>query len=501
MTAQDAFLTQCMEDANRKRKQHRRGIYVKESHKINCKRSLTMLWNINPSAKSTLQSSISVYLSNCHKERCNQLATYSTVPPLIKDWILKQIEDGVSSDTILDKWYRPEEHREANAPPSKPPGWHADMWKITERMVKNMIQKLRRESMLHPEDRKATEMLLKLQGEGRDSCEMPPHATSDNASCILYWQHQVKYDSAFRDSGQRLKYPEHLFRNANVNTQRAVCQRVVLQNPLYLTHVSEEATVNPSWLLFRVLPCGNLWKSTLSDLCVWTPRALSINIVGLCMPLLLLPIMAPVCFIDHLRFLLNYLTYYAATPVAFLVTSWENHRPLEKCLEVLEKANSSAFRPKTFMIDKSDSEIMAISNYYGSRFSKEKQTAANDDKVRIQLCFFHFMQAWERYFMSLSVKRLIINIRVQGGPEALRTRCQWTRETNYTLCFATCENPQRWKNLLSERMLLKDGHGISDAQISGSIIEGSGEVANGAGRKRGGGSSPRVYFAQKPTIS
>ncbi|CAB4430372.1 unnamed protein product [Rhizophagus irregularis] len=72
-------------------------------------------------------------------------------------------------------------------------------------------------------------------------------------------------------------------------------------------------------------------------------------------------------------------------PLAFMITSWESHEPIVKFLEVLHITNSIAFSPKVFMIDKSDTEILAINTFY------------KEHKVLIFLCFFHYMQAWERW--------------------------------------------------------------------------------------------------------
>ncbi|PKK75273.1 hypothetical protein RhiirC2_863342 [Rhizophagus irregularis] len=85
-------------------------------------------------------------------------------------------------------------------------------------------------------------------------------------------------------------------------------------------------------------------------------------------------------------------------PLAFMITSWESHEPITKFFEVLHITNGIAFSPKVFIIDKSDTEILAINIFY------------KEQKVLIFLCFFHYMQAWERWCRN-SANRISLDVR------------------------------------------------------------------------------------------
>jgi hypothetical protein len=84
-------------------------------------------------------------------------------------------------------------------------------------------------------------------------------------------------------------------------------------------------------------------------------------------------------------------------PLAFMITSWESHEPIVKFFEVLHITNGVAFSPKVYMIDKSDTEILAINTFY-------------QDHVLIFLCFFHYMQAWERLYFIFFLNIILFNL-------------------------------------------------------------------------------------------
>jgi hypothetical protein len=81
-----------------------------------------------------------------------------------------------------------------------------------------------------------------------------------------------------------------------------------------------------------------------------------------------------------------------AVPIAFLLSSIEREEPLVVFLKTLQQECPDTFKPKAFSIDFSDIEINAIRKVF-------------EDSVNIRICFFHVMQAWERW-LKRSVNRV-----------------------------------------------------------------------------------------------
>ncbi|PKY51012.1 hypothetical protein RhiirA4_467811 [Rhizophagus irregularis] len=94
--------------------------------------------------------------------------------------------------------------------------------------------------------------------------------------------------------------------------------------------------------------------------------------------------------------------------------------------------NGIAFSPKVFMIDKSDTEILAINIFY------------KEQKVLIFLCFFHYMQAWERWCRNSAngisldvrptviafVRKLKLVITIEGFSQLEQDFIKWILTTN-----------------------------------------------------------------------
>jgi hypothetical protein len=74
-------------------------------------------------------------------------------------------------------------------------------------------------------------------------------------------------------------------------------------------------------------------------------------------------------------------------PLAYMITSSEASEPVTKFLEVLHAANPHTFNPSVIMIDASLVEVKAIRDY----------SLSQPMQLEIRICFFHLMQAWERW--------------------------------------------------------------------------------------------------------
>ncbi|PSC73813.1 SWIM zinc finger domain containing [Micractinium conductrix] len=77
-------------------------------------------------------------------------------------------------------------------------------------------------------------------------------------------------------------------------------------------------------------------------------------------------------------------TFGEAVPLAYCITSSETWEPITKFLDVVKGANPQ-LSPRVIVIDKSNTEIRAI-----------KQSVLGRS-AEIRICFFHIMQAWQRY--------------------------------------------------------------------------------------------------------
>lgn len=88
-------------------------------------------------------------------------------------------------------------------------------------------------------------------------------------------------------------------------------------------------------------------------------------------------------------------------PVAYLITSSLAATPVTKFLEVLYDVDKKHFKPNIVMIDASLVEVEGIREYVNAvnagREDGLERAEQSDYKVQIRICFFHLMQAWERW--------------------------------------------------------------------------------------------------------
>jgi len=75
--------------------------------------------------------------------------------------------------------------------------------------------------------------------------------------------------------------------------------------------------------------------------------------------------------------------YGEAVPIAYMITSHEGSEPVITFLNTLKGA-CPELAPRVIVIDKSDAEILAIRE-------------CDLSSAEIRLCFFHIMQAWQRW--------------------------------------------------------------------------------------------------------
>ncbi|CAB4385810.1 unnamed protein product [Rhizophagus irregularis] len=215
-----------------------------------------------------------------------------------------------------------------------------------EKCIENIIQKFRHNSHLDANDKISTELLLKNLSclESKQSPFNVENLSPNNS--ILFWQQQQCL--CYKDSKEKGCY-----KSANCNPFICIIQTQEMRNSC--------KKINWDMCCLDATGSTNQYR--------WLLYSIIIGDEG-----------------GH------------GIPLAFMITSWESHEPITKFFEVLHITNGIAFSPKVFIIDKSDTEILAINIFY------------KEQKVLIFLCFFHYMQAWERWCRN-SANRISLDVR------------------------------------------------------------------------------------------
>ncbi len=333
LSQQELFLKQCDQDKDRKRNQARKGIWTKESNKISCPRALYAVQYFNTITKEP--GNVHIYFRNQHLDECKTRSFTLKTNSQIIQWVSLLVKMGHSIEEIMRFWLHPELISiEALKPPIKPKGFLDSTWHLAEKCIENIIQKFRRNSYLDANDKIFTELLLKNLSHLES--KQPPlnvENLSPNNS-ILFWQQQQCF--------------------CHKNSKEKGCYKTADCNP-FICIIQTQEMRNFCKKLKWNMCCLDATGST--NQYRWLLYSIIIGDEG-----------------GH------------GIPLAFMITSWESHEPIVKFLEVLHITNGVAFSPKVYMIDKSDTEILAINTVY-------------KNNVFIFLCFFHYMQAWERLYL------------------------------------------------------------------------------------------------------
>lgn len=342
--SQRNWLQRSQIESGRSRGLWKKGTDVRLSVERGCGRNLWVSQRWDPHGQRF--GVVDVWFTGQHSDECHTVAKLNSgLDPSLLRWVETMVDIGKDTTEILFWFQSPGVIPSEDLKPPTPPIGFSDhsSWTITEKAVENVIQKTRRGSHLHPDDAKATTMMLKelsskrlflfvngyryrsshlgifflsfslviAEGlpEGKTYGEQMPDGTS-----VLFWQKQS------------CKCPE-VANGVRVCVRSHGCApfMAVVQTEAMRTFIKDY----PPKAMFLDATCTtNMYR--------W-------------------PLYAIVAM-DH---------FGSAYPIAFLVTSYETWEPIANFLDVIDEASAECFKElKTIFIDKSDTEIKAIKGMY-----------------------------------------------------------------------------------------------------------------------------------------